>query len=128
MIEPRGLGELTLGVAQPSCDAVLALGATRPEPPSQLVERRRTQQDQYRIGSALPDLCRALHVDLQKIGLDPADPPSYRLSKPGRELAAELTQALDDAAKIAANADPEALADLTGAPRPKGILRRIPRV
>ena len=78
--------------------------------------------------SVLPDWLASYSHGRAVLGLDPADPPSYRLSKPGRELAAELTQALDDAAKIAANADPEALADLTEAPRPKGILRRIPRV
>jgi hypothetical protein len=62
------------------------------------------------------------------LDVDPTDPPSYQLSTAGRNLAAQLTEVLDDAARIAAEADPEAIAGLTGAPRPTGILRRIPRV
>jgi len=61
------------------------------------------------------------------LGIDPAAPPSYGLTVRGRELALNLTAALDQAAEVIAAADPEALRDLTDAPRPQGMVRRIPQ-
>jgi hypothetical protein len=54
-------------------------------------------------------------------------PPSYSLTARGRELALNLTEALDKAADVIATASPEALTDLTEAPHPQGIIRRIPQ-
>jgi hypothetical protein len=78
--------------------------------------------------SVLPDWLASYSRGRAALAIDPTGPPSYRLSADGRALAGRLTKALDDVAEIAADAEPDALADLTGAPRPKGILRRIPRV
>jgi predicted acylesterase/phospholipase RssA len=62
------------------------------------------------------------------LDIDPAAPPSYELSAAGRDLAGRLAAALDAVAEIAAQADPESLANLTGAPRPIGAIRRIPQI
>jgi hypothetical protein len=59
--------------------------------------------------------------------IDLASPPSYRLTDQGRTLAASLTEALDKAADVAATADADALTNLTNAPRPQGMIRRIPQ-
>lgn len=42
----------------------------------------------------------------QALDIDPTSPPSYGLTARGRELARNLTQALDGAAEVIANADP----------------------
>jgi hypothetical protein len=60
-------------------------------------------------------------------GIDPASPPSYRLTDQGRTLAASLTEALDKAADVIATAEEDALTDLTNTPRPQGMIRRIPQ-
>ena len=78
--------------------------------------------------SVLPDWLASYSRGRAALAIDPTDPPSYRLSADGRALAGRLTKALDDVAEIAADAEPDALGDLTAAPRPKGNLRRIPRV
>jgi hypothetical protein len=59
--------------------------------------------------------------------VDLASPPSYRLTDQGRTLAASLTEALDKAADVVATAHADALTDLTNAPRPQGMIRRIPQ-
>ena len=61
------------------------------------------------------------------LDIDPASPPSYGLTVRGRELAHNLTAALDQAAEVIAAADPDALSELTDAPRPQGMVRRIPQ-
>lgn len=61
------------------------------------------------------------------LNIDPADPPGYRLTKQGQQLAADLTEALDKAVDVIAAADEDALAELTDAPRPQGLIRRIPQ-
>jgi hypothetical protein len=61
------------------------------------------------------------------LDIDPVSPPSYNLSAKGRELALNLTEALDNAADVIATADPDALTDLTETPRPQGMIGRIPQ-
>jgi hypothetical protein len=77
--------------------------------------------------SCLPDWLNSYARGRQALDTDPTSPPSYGLTVQGRELARNLTQALDGAAEVIANADPEALTDLTEAPRPQGMIRRIPQ-
>jgi hypothetical protein len=62
------------------------------------------------------------------LNINPAAPPSYRLTAAERDLADLLSDALDGLAEIAASADPKALTDLTEEPRPKGAIRRIPQI
>lgn len=59
--------------------------------------------------------------------LDPASPPSYALSVRGRHLATQLDASLGQAAGDLAAA-PDATADLTSAPRPQGVIRRVPAI
>jgi predicted acylesterase/phospholipase RssA len=77
--------------------------------------------------SCLPAWLSSYARGHQVLGIDPTSPPSYGLTAQGRELARNLTQALDGAAEVIANADPDALSDLTEAPRPQGMIRRIPQ-
>jgi hypothetical protein len=77
--------------------------------------------------SCLPAWLSSYARGHQALEIDPTSPPSYGLTPQGRELARNLTQALDGAAEVIANADPGTLSDLTGAPRPQGIIRRIPQ-
>jgi hypothetical protein len=78
--------------------------------------------------SCLPVWLSSYARGRQALDIDPASPPSYDLSARGRELARNLTQALDGAAEVIAHADPDALTDLTEAPRPQGMIRRIPQI
>lgn len=78
--------------------------------------------------SVLPDWLASYAHGRAMLEIDPEDPPSYQLSVAGRGLAGRLSEALDDAARIVASAPADALADLTAAPRPRGTIRRIPRI
>jgi len=78
--------------------------------------------------SVLPDWLASYARGRAVLDIDPATPPSYELTAAGRDLAAQLTETLDGLAEIAATADPDALTDLTRAPRPKGAIRRIPQI
>jgi hypothetical protein len=78
--------------------------------------------------SVLPDWLASYARGRAVLNVDPAAPPSYEFSAAGRDLAAQLTEALDGLAEIAAEADPDALTNLTRAPRPKGAIRRIPQI
>ena len=61
------------------------------------------------------------------LDITPADAPSYKFpTAASRDLAEELSVAMDAAAAIVTGADAKALDDLTAAPRPKGMIRRIP--
>ncbi|WP_232547732.1 patatin-like phospholipase family protein [Propioniciclava soli] len=61
--------------------------------------------------------------------LDPGDPPSYRLARSGRRLAAELDEVLGAGADaVGAPEHAEGVADLTAAPRPLTVLRRMPQL
>ena len=56
-------------------------------------------------------------------------PPSFPFRTAGQqELADELDQAMARLAQVVADADPEDLAALTSAPRPVGVLRRMPQI
>jgi hypothetical protein len=59
--------------------------------------------------------------------LDPNAPPSYQLSAPGRELAAQVRAKLDELAAMLDSTD-DAVGDLTAAPRPLGVIRRVPQI
>jgi predicted acylesterase/phospholipase RssA len=76
--------------------------------------------------SVLPGWLESYARGREVLGIDPASPPSYSLTARGRELALSLSTALDQAAEVIAAADPEALSELTEAPRPQGMIRRIP--
>jgi hypothetical protein len=77
--------------------------------------------------STLPAWLNSYSRGRQALAIDPASPPSYRLTDDGRKLAASLTEALDKAADVVATAEEQALTDLTGQPRPQGMVRRIPQ-
>jgi hypothetical protein len=77
--------------------------------------------------SCLPAWLASYARGRQALDIDPMSPPSYYLTARGQELALDLTEALDKAADVIATASPEALTDLTEAPNPQGIIRRIPQ-
>ncbi|HEY3558898.1 MAG TPA: hypothetical protein VGL05_15610 [Kribbella sp.] len=77
--------------------------------------------------SCLPDWLASYAAGGSLLGINPADPPSYDLTVRGQSLATQLGAALDNAAKIAAS-DRDAAGDLAAAPRPKGMIRRIPQI
>jgi hypothetical protein len=78
--------------------------------------------------SVLPDWVRSYQRGRDALGgIDPMDPPSYRFSSEGRELANRLDDALAGMAKAIADAGQDAVENLRDKPRPRGILRRIPR-
>jgi hypothetical protein len=60
--------------------------------------------------------------------LNPAEQTSYRLTKAERELAEKLFGKLDEAATIAAAADPDAIENLETTPRPRAVVRRVPQI
>jgi hypothetical protein len=76
--------------------------------------------------SCLPDWLDSWRRGRAVLDVPPDSPPGYALTVRGRELADELSQALDAAAAAAADADPRALADVTGRPNPPGVIRRVP--
>jgi len=78
--------------------------------------------------SVLPDWLASYARGRDVLDTDPGDPPSYPLSAAGRDLAARVSEALDDLANTVARADPGALTNLELAPRPKGAIRRIPQI
>ncbi len=61
-----------------------------------------------------------------------ADPPSYRFSVAGGELAADLTGRLDELARALDSSDGSpseaAVDDVAGQPAPVGVIRRVPRI
>lgn len=78
--------------------------------------------------SLLPDWVASYARGRSLLNVDPADPPSYELTGAGRDLADRLSAGLDDLAEIVTTAREDALTNLSGAPRPKGAIRRIPRI
>lgn len=78
--------------------------------------------------SVLPDWLASYARGRAVLDIDPGDPPSYELTAAGRELADQLSEGLDGLAQVAATAHPDALMNLTRAPRPKGAIRRIPQI
>lgn len=78
--------------------------------------------------SLLPNWLASYARGRAVLNIEPADPPSYELTAAGRDLADRLSVALDGLARIAATAHPDAVMNLTRAPRPKGAIRRIPQI
>jgi hypothetical protein len=77
--------------------------------------------------SVLPDWIRSYAGGRAVFDLDVTNPPSYGMTVGGRELASRLAETLDELAEIVGTADEKAMRDLISAPRPRGILRRIPQ-
>jgi hypothetical protein len=78
--------------------------------------------------SCLPAWLNSYSRGRRALDIDLASAPSYALTLQGRQLAADLTEALDKAADLVDAADTDALTDLTKTPRPQGIIRRIPQI
>ncbi len=76
--------------------------------------------------SVLPAWLAAYADGKAALAIDPARPPSYEMTVRGRQLAADLEELLDRAAALVSDADGHAVEDLTGQPRPQGLLRRVP--
>ena len=76
--------------------------------------------------SVLPAWLASYERGRESLNTNAAAPPSYRLSPGAQKLAADLTQALDNAVAVLSAAPPNTLTELTDAPRPKGLIRRIP--
>ncbi len=99
-------------------------------PPS---EPRSTGWDNHRwvryraLLSTLPAWLDSYSQGMAVFDLDPNAPPSYQLSAPGRELAAQVRAKLDELAAMLDNTD-DAIGDLTAAPRPLGVIRRVPQI
>lgn len=77
--------------------------------------------------SLMPDWLASYERGRAVLEIEPTDPPSYKLSVPGRQLANRLSVGLDGLAKTVAMTPREAVGNLTRAPRPQGAIRRIPR-
>jgi hypothetical protein len=82
------------------------------------------------IGAGLP---RTVLVGLPDSALyagqlNPAEQPSYRLTKSDLELTEEVFGKLDEAAAIAAAADPDSIENLESTPRPRAVIRRVPQI
>lgn len=80
--------------------------------------------------AALPAWLKGLAAGRRAMAdLDPADPPSYRLSAAGRAVATELDAARAEAERIVTDpANEDGVQDLMRAPRPRTVLRRTPQV
>jgi hypothetical protein len=78
--------------------------------------------------AALPDWLASYARGRAALQVNPEQPPSYTLTEASRDLAAQITTALDHLADITANADDDAFAKLEEAPRPKGVIRRIAQI
>jgi hypothetical protein len=78
--------------------------------------------------AAMPDWLASYARGRAALQIDPEQPPSYRLTEASRNLAQQITTALDLLAQITANADDAAISQLEEAPRPKGAIRRIPQI
>ncbi|MGZ8615377.1 MAG: hypothetical protein ACXWX4_11960, partial [Actinomycetota bacterium] len=104
---------------------------TQPKYPER--EPRATGWDNHRwvryraFLSVLPDWITSYARGRAEFDLDVTNPPSYDMTAGGRELAGRLTETLDALAEIVGTADEKAMRDLIAAPRPRGILRRIPQ-
>lgn len=78
--------------------------------------------------AALPTWLGSYAAGRAVLGIEATAPPSYPFSRTAtRELAGRLTEALDRAAEVVADADPETVAELIGVPNPAGVIRRTPR-
>jgi hypothetical protein len=142
VLQSKSEGGLNLYMDSPTINGLAARGRaaatviveqfTQPRYPSR--EPNATGWDNHRwvryraLLSVLPDWLASYARGRSVLNIDPANPPSYELTVGGRDLADRLSVALDGLAQIAANADPEALVNLTRAPRPKGAIRRIPQI
>lgn len=78
--------------------------------------------------SVLPEWLRSYERGQAALDIELSAPPSYRLKVAERALASHITGALDDVARVVSGADPDVVDGLTSAPRPKGLLRRIPQI
>ncbi|HYT80701.1 MAG TPA: hypothetical protein VEQ37_15885, partial [Actinomycetota bacterium] len=78
--------------------------------------------------SVLPDWLASYARGRAVLGIDAANPPSYRMTAGGRNLAELLSASLDNLAAVAARANASAVADLEAKPRPIGAIRRIPQI
>ena len=77
--------------------------------------------------STLPAWLDSYSQGMAVFDLDPNAPPSYQLSAPGRELAAQVQAKLDELATMLDTTN-DATGDLTAAPRPLGVIRRVPQI
>jgi hypothetical protein len=99
-------------------------------PPSQ---PRSTGWDNHRwvryraLLSTLPAWLDSYSQGMAVFDIDPNAPPSYQLSARGRELAAQVRAKLDELAAMLDSTD-DAVVDLTAAPRPLGVIRRVPQI
>lgn len=78
--------------------------------------------------AALPAWLQSYAAGRDRLDIDALHPPSYPFdTNGGRQLAADLTAALDQVVEVVDRADARALEDLTGVPNPEGVIRRVPR-
>lgn len=75
-VELRLGGELLAGGRQPALAFLLVLGAAADQPADQLVPRRGLEEHEDSVGRGLPDLARALEVDLEQRGRPAANASS----------------------------------------------------
>jgi predicted acylesterase/phospholipase RssA len=105
------------------------------EPRYPVSQPRATGWDNHRwvryraLLSTLPAWFASYREGMAVFDLDPNAPPSYRLSTSGRKLAAEVRAKLDELAAMLEDTDAsDAVGDLTTAPRPLGVIRRVPQI
>ena len=79
--------------------------------------------------AALPDWSRAFGLGHAALDIEPSVAAELPADRRGTcAHAARLTGALDQLAEIVSTADPVVLEGLTSAPRPRGMIRRIPQI
>ena len=76
--------------------------------------------------SVLPAWLTSYERGRRALDINEPAPPSYRLSPEAMQLATSLARAMDTAAAVVATAATDTLQELTSAPRPNGMIRRIP--
>ena len=77
---------------------------------------------------ALPGFLSGYANGRAAFDLNPATQSSYGLSGPDQNLAEAILGKFDEAATIAASADPKAIVRLADEPRPRAVVRRIPQI
>ena len=97
-------------------------------------ERTFTAWDNHRwtryraLVGAMPTFLSGFANGRAAFGLNPAEQSSYSLGKADQALAEALLGKLDEAAAIAAAADPKAIGRLADEPRPRAVVRRVPPI
>jgi hypothetical protein len=83
-------------------------------------------KSRYRaLVGAMPTFCPASRMAAPRWASNPVEQSSYSFGQTDQALAEALVSNFDEAAAIAATADPKAIGRLADEPRPPTIVRRV---